>query len=84
MKVLMLICALILTGCRSSAVETRSTNNPEIKIEKLFEHDGCTIYRFYDGSPVYFARCGGSRSLSWNQSYQCGKSLCYRAMLVVT
>lgn len=37
-----------------------SYNNKDYKIEYLFEHDGCKVYRFYDrGNYVYFTNCRG-------------------------
>jgi len=47
-------------ACVASPMETRASNNPEIDVEVLFQHDGCTVYRFRDGSTHhYFARCVG-------------------------
>ncbi|WP_147205776.1 DUF4884 domain-containing protein [Segetibacter aerophilus] len=35
-------------------------NNQTYKIDYLFEHDGCKVYRFYDrGHYVYFTNCRG-------------------------
>jgi Domain of unknown function (DUF4884) len=35
-------------------------NNSTYKIEYLFEHDGCKVYRFLDNSNfVYFTSCNG-------------------------
>jgi len=35
-------------------------NNKTYKVEYLFEHDGCKVYRFYDyGNYVYFTNCNG-------------------------
>jgi len=37
-----------------------SDNNETYKVDYLFEHDGCKVYRFYDqGSYVYFTNCTG-------------------------
>jgi hypothetical protein len=52
--------SLALTGCASEPLYVHQTNNPNIDVELLFEHDGCRIYRFRDGAPMhYFARCDG-------------------------
>lgn len=37
-----------------------SHNNQDYKVDYLFEHDGCKVYRFRDGSYyVYFTNCNG-------------------------
>ncbi|MEY4903363.1 MAG: hypothetical protein RLZZ292_1178, partial [Bacteroidota bacterium] len=36
-----------------------SANNKTYQVEYLFEHDGCKVYRFYDGYYVYFTNCKG-------------------------
>lgn len=37
-----------------------SENNQTYKVDYLFEHDGCKVYRFYDrGNYVYFTNCKG-------------------------
>lgn len=53
--------ALALSGCARDPVETSRTDNPQINVEKLFEHEGCSVYRFMDnGSYVYYSNCQGS------------------------
>lgn len=38
-----------------------SDNNETYKVEYLFEHDGCKVYRFMDyGNYVYFTNCEGN------------------------
>lgn len=67
MKALIAIAAsaLFLSGCARDPVETSRTDNPQINVEKLFEHDGCSVYRFMDGaSPVYYTNCQGSTQSS--------------------
>lgn len=37
-----------------------SSNNKDYNVSYLFEHDGCKVYRFMDGSNcVYFTSCQG-------------------------
>ena len=62
--------ALCIVGCSKTPVETRSTNNVDVKVDLLFEYDGCKVYRFSDaGSNHYFARCpDGSVSTSYDIS----------------
>ncbi|GET35009.1 DUF4884 domain-containing protein [Prolixibacter bellariivorans] len=39
---------------------TRSENNKTYRVQYLFQHDGCKVYRFYDeGHYVYFTNCSG-------------------------
>jgi hypothetical protein len=55
-------------------MELRPTENPQVQVEKLFEVDGCTIYRFRDGpAPRYFTRCSAAApsSVAWDEN--CGK-----------
>jgi hypothetical protein len=75
----------LLVSCAfAQPIATRATNNPEIKAETLFEVDGCTIYRFWDGpAPRYFTRCAAAApsSAGWDES--CGKN-CVRFVEVNT
>lgn len=35
-------------------------NNQDYKVDYLFEHDGCKVYRFWDRNYfVYFTNCNG-------------------------
>lgn len=60
-------------GCARDAEQVSKSTNPEFYVSKLFEFDGCTVYRFYDGGAYkYYTKCGGlSSSASWTES--CGK-----------
>jgi hypothetical protein len=62
------------SGCRTPAQTVLKGSNPSIKVELLFEVDGCKVYRFYDGgAPRYFTKCkDGNSSVGWIQS--CGKN----------
>jgi Domain of unknown function (DUF4884) len=58
------ILTAIITGCFAPAQMPVKTQNPEnnqtYKVDYLFEHDGCKVYRFYDrGNCVYFTNCNG-------------------------
>lgn len=56
---------LVLAGCARDPVETSRTDNPQINVSKLFEHDGCSVYRFNDGDKyVYYSNCRGSTQTS--------------------
>lgn len=46
-----------------------SQNNDTYRVDYLFEHDGCKVYRFYDmGSYVYFSNCSGDITAIKNDS----------------
>lgn len=66
--VLAIIAFTILAGC-SKPAETSTAVGVEFVVDKLFTHEGCTVYRFYDGGTRYFTNCQGSTS--WTE--QCGK-----------
>lgn len=54
----------------------------EFRVERLFTHDGCTVYRFRDSYERYFTRCDGVAARSdtqWSES--CGKN-CSREVSV--
>jgi hypothetical protein len=67
----MAITILVAVSCSKRAEERRRTTNPAIDTEKLFDIDGCTVYRFEDGGrDHYFTNCQGSVS----GVYGCGKN----------
>lgn len=56
---LLAICLALIAACEIKAVATTETNNPEVKVELLFNIEDCRIYRFYDGgSSRHVAICG--------------------------
>ncbi len=59
--------SLLLAGCGRAPVSTSRTNNPEVPVDLLFEHDGVKVYRFYDnGHTVYYTDARGATA--WEQS----------------
>ena len=62
--VTVLINILILTGCyvkRMPIYSKNASNNDDYKVNYLFSHDGCSVYRFLDkGNYVYFTNCDGN------------------------
>ena len=55
------VVALLLTGCAKDPISTSATDNAQFKLEALFTHDGCTIYRFMDnGYYHYWTNCKGT------------------------
>lgn len=72
MKKLLLAIAVVtlMAGC-NKAPEASNRAGTDFVVDKLFTHEGCTVYRFNDGgSSRYFTNCNGSTS--WNRS--CGKN----------
>lgn len=63
-----------LVGCMQPAVATTPSNNPNIEVDTLLTHDGCTVYRFRDGAYHYFVRCAGAPSVSTTSVVSCGKN----------
>ena len=69
-KILTFAAVIALAGCAKPA-ETSTPVGREFVVDKLFTHEDCTVYRFYDGgSARYFTNCSGSTS--WKES--CGKN----------
>lgn len=71
MKLLIAVLAVAaLAGCTKQA-ETSTAAGVEFRVDKLFTHEGCTVYRFEDGGRNrYFTNCSGSTN--WTES--CGKN----------
>ena len=62
LSLLLLAGCLSLAGCYTQQPLTNgpSQNNDTYKVQYLFEHEGCKVYRFYDrGQYVYFTNCNG-------------------------
>lgn len=61
-----------LTACSLAGrpiAQSAPDNNPSYKVEYLFEHDGCKVYRFMDmGNYVYFTNCQGDVTSIENDS----------------
>lgn len=76
MKILLsLFIVSLLLGC-SKPAETSTAAGVEFVVDKLFTHEGCTVYRFSDGgNKRYYTNCQGSTN--WSES--CGKN-CTRHM----
>jgi hypothetical protein len=70
MKHIVLIALVaLLAGCSKQA-ETSTAVGAEFVVDKLFTHEGCTVYRFYDGGTTrYYTNCG---STVWTRD--CGKN----------
>ncbi|WP_312364001.1 hypothetical protein [Sphingobacterium sp.] len=62
-KILLAIAIIALLSlafsCGEDAIQSEQTNNSNIKIDLLFEKDGCKVYRFKDLYTVYWSDCRG-------------------------
>lgn len=59
---LLFIVGTLFFSCASGRpiVRTAPDNNQTYRVDYLFEHDGCKVYRFKDdGHYVYFTNCKG-------------------------
>ena len=70
MKYLLAVIIIASIGCVKDGIQTSKTNNSQIEVQLLFEHDGCKVYRFIDEDRRYFTNCKGSTS--WSE--YCGKN----------
>ena len=51
-----------------------ATTNPNYRVRKLFEVDGCTVYRFSDADKYrYFTRCVGASTETLQGTNDCRK-----------
>lgn len=79
------VAALALAGCYAKTTpEASAQAGVDFKVDRLFTHDGCTVYRFHDGLyGRYFTKCEGSASASTSWVESCGKN-CTRPMDIPT
>lgn len=72
-KIMLTLAALaMVAGCEKSP-EAVAHTGVGFTVERLFTHDGCTVYRFKDIYNRYFTRCDGITAQStttWQES--CG------------
>ena len=71
-KYILLLCLCL--GCHEEAESNAHSTNHNVKVERLFKTDGCTVYRFEDGNLHYFARCEDSITVSEAHTRSCGKN----------
>lgn len=64
-----LIAATMLSGCEKVAPESTSSAGVNVRLDKLFEKDGCAMYRFEDGGRnIYWATCPGDAHSRWEST----------------
>ena len=74
-------------GCLRQASRALNPAGVGFSVDRLFTHEGCTVYRFGDaGEYRYFTKCDGaaSSSSSWSETRPCGKSQCRDAREIPT
>lgn len=70
----LLLGAILLAACDEvKPLETATTQNATVDVEKLFTYEGCTMYRFHDDGKHYFAVCTGVAATETTRSPACGK-----------
>ena len=64
--------AVLIAGCSPKPIETRKTDNAEVKAELIATVDGCRIFRLSNGwTSMYFAHCPLNATVQWDET--CGK-----------
>lgn len=62
MQKIQILAAILLYSCipQKAISVQKAKNNKDYKIEYLFAHDGCKMYKFQDGfNWIYFSNCNG-------------------------
>lgn len=72
MRYVILALCLFLAACKGGNVQAKQSSNPNKSVTTLFTHEGCTLYRFSDFGLRYYAKCGASAEVMWDES--CGKN----------
>lgn len=59
MKILLVVLIFgFVLGCKESPKPVSVEQASNYEVQKLFEHDGCKVFKFYDGGyPRYFTNC---------------------------
>ena len=71
-RLTMLAAVLLLAGCEKEPLSIEPVDNNEFRLERLFTHDGCTVYRFRDtGRSHYYTDCRGRTTSTYTTG--CGK-----------
>ena len=79
-------CAFVLAACGKPA-ERSTPAGVGFNVDRLFTHEGCTVYLFGDaGEYRYFTKCEGAASsnTNWSETRPCGKSQCRDAREIPT
>ncbi len=65
------VLAMLLTACVNDPLATSPSSNPDLHVDTLFTHDGCTVYRFHDLGYHYYVRCLGAPSAGPVATFTC-------------
>jgi hypothetical protein len=57
-SVLACLLSAVATACVADPIATSPSSNPDVHVDVLLTHDGCTVYRFRDLGYHYYVRCG--------------------------
>jgi len=69
--ILLVFSSIISCEIQRPIVKMESDNNKTYKVEYLFKHDGCKVYRFRDqGHYIYFTNCNNGVTSIENDSTQ--------------
>lgn len=70
------VLGLLAAACAEEPVSVSSSNNPNVPVALLFEHDGCRVYRFKDAGRLhYYATCDGKAERTQGEwTEYCGKN----------
>jgi hypothetical protein len=75
-RIAIVVAVMALVGCANDPVASSASNNPQVKVDLLFEHEGVRVYRFWDaGHHRYYAipRDGSATSVESGFNQSCGK-----------
>lgn len=81
--IIALVVLAALSGCERKPAEASATAGVGFVVERLFTHDGCTVYRFVDVYTRYFTKCDGAATSHMGWSESCGKN-CTRPVEIPT
>ncbi len=68
----MLVLGAIGAGCVHAPLSKAPSDNPEVQVDTLFTHDGCTVYRFEDNGFHYYVRCRQAEPAATSSMVPCG------------
>ena len=65
--ILVVLATILIVGCRENGTPVKTTDSEyNFNVVKLFEIDGVSVYRFYDGGKyVYFTNSNGKVPVSY-------------------
>lgn len=65
---LAIVVCFMLSGCYADPSYKSQSSNPKVEVQLLFEYDGCSVYRFWDGGYArYFVNCRSGSSVEYNE-----------------